>query len=226
MRRLRHLLLLLPLALAACATPPPPPPPEPVVAAPAPAPKPTKVVEKGGASYYAKKLNGRRTASGEKHDSQLLVGASKSLPLGSVATVTNTSTGASVLVRINDRGPHTPGRIIDLSQTAAAAIGLDRFNGVANVTVEATPENQPTESLKRAIAAAASRSLDAPEAPAAPKLDLPSLGGPALVITPVLPPAPTAAPAKGKAAAKAKPKAKPKTPAKAPAKSPKKLPAN
>lgn len=78
----------------------------------------------GSASYYASKFNGRRTASGEVFDNGAMTAAHRSLPFGSLVRVTNPATGASVVVRINDRGPFTRGRMIDVSRAAAEELGL------------------------------------------------------------------------------------------------------
>ena len=75
--------------------------------------------EVGVASYYAKALNGRRTASGERYDQQALTAAHRRLPFGSRVRVTNLENGRSVVVRINDRGPFVEKRVIDLSYAAA-----------------------------------------------------------------------------------------------------------
>ena len=73
---------------------------------------------------YGPGYEGRRTASGEKFDPNGFSAASRTLPLGSIVRVTNIQNGRSVDVRINDRGPVTPGRSIDLSPAAARKIGL------------------------------------------------------------------------------------------------------
>tara|TARA_B100000678_G_scaffold52548_1_gene41962 strand:- start:136 stop:720 length:585 start_codon:yes stop_codon:yes gene_type:complete len=78
----------------------------------------------GVASYYAARFHGRRTASGERFDMNAMTAAHKTLPFGTKVRVTNPSTGKSVVVRINDRGPFTRGREIDLSHRAASEIGL------------------------------------------------------------------------------------------------------
>lgn len=80
----------------------------------------------GVASYYADKFNGRRTASGETFHNRHLTAAHRTLPFGSKVRVTNPRTGATVVVRINDRGPFTRGRTIDLSRTAAEQVGIVR----------------------------------------------------------------------------------------------------
>ena len=79
---------------------------------------------RGSASYYAAKFHGRRTASGERFDNDAMTAAHRTLPFGSRVRVTNVSTGRSVVVRINDRGPFTRGRMIDVSRAAAKDLGL------------------------------------------------------------------------------------------------------
>jgi rare lipoprotein A len=77
----------------------------------------------GEASWYGEWHHGRTTASGEIYDMNQLTAAHPSLPLGSKVLVTNLKNGESVEVRINDRGPHVDGRIIDLSYAAAKKLG-------------------------------------------------------------------------------------------------------
>lgn len=78
----------------------------------------------GSASYYAAKFHGRRTASGERFDNAAMTAAHRTLPFGTKVRVTNPSTGKSVVVRINDRGPFTRGRMIDVTHAAAKQLGL------------------------------------------------------------------------------------------------------
>ena len=78
----------------------------------------------GVASYYGRRFHGRRTASGERFDMNAMTAAHKTLPFGTLVQVTNPRTGASVIVRINDRGPYAHGRTIDLSRAAAQQIGI------------------------------------------------------------------------------------------------------
>ncbi len=106
-------------------------PPTTDVTAPAPtaADAPTSapresIIGRGSASYYAAKFHGRRTASGEPFDNADMTAAHRTLPFGSMVRVTNPATGASVVVRINDRGPFTRGRMIDVSRAAAQQLGL------------------------------------------------------------------------------------------------------
>lgn len=125
---------LLAALAAGCGASPAPPPTTPAPPAAAmPAPSPGSRPERGRASYYSDKLAGRSTASGEPYDPRALTAAHKKLPFGTIVDVIRPD-GRRVQVRINDRGPFTKGRIIDLSRRAAEAIGLIR-DGVAEVTV-------------------------------------------------------------------------------------------
>jgi rare lipoprotein A len=90
--------------------------------------------ERGLASWYGRKFHGRPTASGETYDMYGMTAAHPTMPLPSYARVRNPANGREVIVRVNDRGPFHPGRIIDLSYTAALKLGLLR--GVAVVEVE------------------------------------------------------------------------------------------
>lgn len=81
-------------------------------------------LERGVASWYGPGFHGRRTASGERYDMHALTAAHPKLPFGTLLEVRNVATGASVRVRVNDRGPFAKNRIIDLSKAAAAAIGM------------------------------------------------------------------------------------------------------
>jgi len=91
--------------------------------------------QRGIASWYGQKFNGRKTSSGEIYSICEFSAAHKTLPLPSYVRVTNTRNGKSVIVRVNDRGPFHDGRIIDLSYVAAIRIGLDK-TGTAPVHVE------------------------------------------------------------------------------------------
>ena len=92
-------------------------------------------VQTGKASYYHDRFHGRTTASGARYNKNTLSAAHKTLPMGSKVKVTDTRTGKSVVVKINDRGPFVKGRVIDLSRAAAKAIGLTK-KGVSPVKVE------------------------------------------------------------------------------------------
>ncbi len=80
--------------------------------------------EQGQASWYGASLHRRRTASGERFDMHAFTAAHRSLPFGTQVCVRSLVNGKVVQVRINDRGPHTAGRIIDLSRAAARALGM------------------------------------------------------------------------------------------------------
>ena len=88
----------------------------------------------GAASWYGDRFHGRKTASGERFNKHAFTAAHKTLTLHSFARVTNLANNESIVVKINDRGPHRRGRIIDLSQGAAKALGI---HGVARVEVTA-----------------------------------------------------------------------------------------
>ena len=81
-------------------------------------------IERGIASWYGPKFDGRRTASGERYDMTELTAAHPTLPFGTRVGVRNTRTGREVVVRINDRGPFSKNRIIDLSYAAAREVGV------------------------------------------------------------------------------------------------------
>ncbi|WP_448532762.1 septal ring lytic transglycosylase RlpA family protein [Parathermosynechococcus lividus] len=85
---------------------------------------PIRMQVTGMASWYGPGFHGARTANGERFNQDAMTAAHKTLPFGTRVRVTNLHNGRSVIVRINDRGPFTPGREIDLSRGAAAAIGL------------------------------------------------------------------------------------------------------
>ncbi len=86
----------------------------------------------GVASFYTE---GTETASGEKYDKNELTAAHPTLPFGTRLRVTNVSTGRSVTVRVNDRGPYVHGRVVDVSYSAAEALGMVG-KGVANVKLD------------------------------------------------------------------------------------------
>jgi len=89
----------------------------------------------GRASWYGREFAGRKTASGERFNPEMLTGAHRTLPLGSKVRVTNLNNGRSVLVTITDRGPFIRHRIIDLSEGAARELRMVR-RGVASVMIQ------------------------------------------------------------------------------------------
>lgn len=92
-------------------------------------------VQTGTASYLAHSLHGNHTASGERYNERKLTAAHRTLPFGTRVRVTNLRNGKKVVVRINDRGPFTRGRIIDLSYGAARKLGFVR-DGLTEVKLE------------------------------------------------------------------------------------------
>ena len=118
----------------------------------------------GKASFYAGKFEGRRMADGSRMDPRADSAASKTLPLGTTAKVTNLETGQSAVVTIRDRGPHVKGRIVDLTPATAQKVGLDRHEGVSKVAV--TPLSVPS----------ANEHDTTPDAPLNPKVPRPRAG--------------------------------------------------
>ncbi len=130
MVRTRHLIAI--AAVAACALPAP--------AAWAADP------ESGLAAVYNDKLNGRKTASGARYNPNAMTAAHNTLPFGTRVKVTAVKSKRSAVVTINDRGPTTPGRIIDLSSAAARKIGMVK-PGLRQVTLEVV--SQPKARAKK-----------------------------------------------------------------------------
>ena len=120
--------LLLPLALACSGN-----------RKPASAPPTLGVpIERGVASWYGPKFNGKRTASGERYDMNAFTAAHPSLPFGTKIGVRNTRTGREVMVRVNDRGPYSKNRVLDLSYAAAREVGVVG-PGTASVEIYLVP---------------------------------------------------------------------------------------
>lgn len=90
---------------------------------------------RGNASYYAARFFGKTMANGSPMNPRGDNAASRTLPLGTVAKVTNVATGRSAIIKIEDRGPYIKGRIVDLSPSTARKIGITRRMGVAKVVV-------------------------------------------------------------------------------------------
>jgi rare lipoprotein A len=91
------------------------------------------------ATYYHRKFEGRRTTSGAKYRAKKLTAAHRTLPFGTLVTVTNPDNGKSVVVKVNDRGPFSKRLAIDLSERAAKQIGIYR-KGIAKVSLSYTTE--------------------------------------------------------------------------------------
>ena len=109
----------------------------------------------GCASFYAPKFNGRKMANGGRFTPGSDSAASKTLPLGTVAKVTNLRTGTSVRVVVRDRGPHVNGRVVDLSPRSARNLGIDRRHGIAPVVVAPIAVPHPDGSVHAGAGAAA-----------------------------------------------------------------------
>lgn len=108
--------------------------------------------QRGRGSWYGRKFHGQKTSSGEPYDMYGMTAAHATLPIPSYARVTHLASGRSVVVRINDRGPFKPGRVIDLSWTAAAKLGYVA-QGSAEVEVEAVfAPGSPADLLARRAA--------------------------------------------------------------------------
>ena len=89
----------------------------------------------GLATYYSNRFNGRKTASGQTFSQNALTAAHPTLPFGTKVKVTNARNNRSVVVRINDRSPAQPGRVIDLSRAAAGQLAMPP-GGLARVRLE------------------------------------------------------------------------------------------
>jgi rare lipoprotein A len=87
------------------------------------------------ATWYGQKFHGLLTANGERFDRHAFTAAHRRFPLGSIVLVTHLRNRKSVVVRINDRGPWLPNRDLDLSQAAAAALGMEQ-QGLARVRLD------------------------------------------------------------------------------------------
>src|SRR5579871_4361916 len=107
----------------------------------------------GKASFYAHMFEGRKMADGKVMDPTRNNAASRTLPLGTTAKVTNLTTGKSAVVTIQDRGPYVKGRIVDLSPATARDIGISPKEGVALVVVAPIAVPQPDGGVKLGAAA-------------------------------------------------------------------------
>jgi rare lipoprotein A len=107
----------------------------------------------GKASFYANFFAGKKMADGKIMDPQTNNAASRTLPLGTTARVTNLKTGQSAVVTIQDRGPFVDGRIVDLSPATAQKIGITRREGIAKVEVAPIALPMPDGRIKLGAAA-------------------------------------------------------------------------
>ncbi len=107
--------------------------------------------QRGRASYYGRQFNGRKMANGRPFNPNSNIAASRSLPLGTVARVKNRQSGRETTVRVEDRGPYVPGRILDVAPRAADDLGM-RQQGVAPVVVEPVAVPRPDGSVRPGVA--------------------------------------------------------------------------
>ena len=107
---------------------------------------PIGFVERGMASWYGPGFHGNKTANGERYDMYKLTAAHRTLPLGSVAVVHSLTSGRQTTVRINDRGPFTRGRVLDLSLAGAQALGMVG-NGTDQVELRVVDYNSRPEGM-------------------------------------------------------------------------------
>jgi rare lipoprotein A len=110
--------------------------------------------QEGVASWYGEKFHGRITASGQAYDMYGLTAAHPALPLGTRIRVTNLRNNRSIILRVNDRGPSIPGRMLDVSLAAAGSLGFVNA-GLTRVRVEIVNQSLP----QRAPSAQAARSV-------------------------------------------------------------------
>jgi rare lipoprotein A len=96
----------------------------------------------GLAAYYSHRLNGSRTANGERFSNTALTTAHQTLPFGTKVRITNVKNGKSVVLRVNDRGPTQPNRIVDVSRAAAVRLGFVRA-GLTEVKLEVVEAPRP-----------------------------------------------------------------------------------
>ena len=158
--------------------------------------------EVGYASWYGEELSGNMTANGEAFNPQGISAAHKTLPLPSYVEVTALDTGRTILVRVNDRGPFSNDRLIDLSLGAARQLGIDR-NGVSGVRVRKVNPNEQARAVLR-MGAPATERIATPDSllgilrknlaklprPAAPVRQAAASGYPPSAAAPTNPPAP------------------------------------
>lgn len=132
--------------------------------------------ERGVASWYGRKFHGRSTASGERYDMYALTAAHPTLPIPSYVRVTHVRSGRSVVVRVNDRGPFSADRVIDLSFTAAHRLGIvDAGTAEVDIELVASPSgfaagNAPSPALAQTPQSLVAPAVAAGVEPASPVL--------------------------------------------------------
>ncbi len=111
--------------------------------------------EIGKASFYAKHFDGKKMANGRRFNPTSNVAASKTLPIGTTAKVTDLDTGKSATVTVEDRGPHVRGRVLDVSPKIAKKLSMKK-NGTADVVIKPITVPQPNGGVKLGAGAAES----------------------------------------------------------------------
>lgn len=106
------------------------------------------VFQRGVASWYGPGFHNRLTANGERYNMNAMTAAHKTLPFGTVVVVQSATTGKTVTVRINDRGPFIKGRVIDLSRAAAKKLGMHK-SGIQKVKLYRKPAKGKPKRKKR-----------------------------------------------------------------------------
>ena len=148
--------------------------------------------QEGIASWYGAEFDGKPTASGEAFDSKLLTAAHPTLGFGTILKVTNTQNGKMATVRVNDRGPFVPARIIDVSRAAAELLDM-LTTGTAPVVIEAVPGEALASSpaaasgsaivpVPQAMPPAAQTATPASQFPVAAAIPAPAAPGPAKIL--------------------------------------------
>jgi rare lipoprotein A len=122
------------------------------------------LVQRGYASWYGRQFHGNRTSTGEIYDMFAMTAAHPTMPLPSYARVTHLRTGASVVVRVNDRGPFRDGRVIDLSYAAAMRLGI-AAHGTGEVEVQRITHREIAAGAAPAVASAPPAAAPAAAAP-------------------------------------------------------------
>ena len=118
------------------------PPPAPAAPAPSGVTGSVGETQTGLAAYYSQRLHGHRTASGARFDNGAMTTAHQTLPFGTKVRVTSVKNGKSVVLRVNDRGPTQPRRILDVSRAAAQRLGFIR-SGLTEVKLEVIEAAKP-----------------------------------------------------------------------------------
>ncbi|WP_259652123.1 septal ring lytic transglycosylase RlpA family protein [Variovorax sp. UMC13] len=136
---------------------------------------PRTIFQRGGASWYGIGFHMRRTANGERFDMGAMTAAHRTLPFGTVVCVRSLVNGREVLVRINDRGPFGPGRIIDLSRAAAEALDMLSM-GIKQVALHVV--DQPGMRCNGEVADVEALQQSAPEVQAAAPVARPARKAP------------------------------------------------